>query len=219
MSLESVPENDIMKKTFKLNITNTNQNGLMSDSNVLTCYDKKQWDSKIEFLYILSTSMQHILIGVAVTGVLMNLTGVYILSSRKSMKNTFNQLLVSLYCMDSLFLVAYVYLSLSLSYMKVLNTLTTIISRCTKLFYSFAFKCSIFLTVTTSHERYIAMQHPLIHSVDMSTGRHRRLRLIKYILPITISAIILSVPEYMEFEFVWKMNDTSNVNKTFSNER
>ena len=209
----------MMNKTVGLNLTKPYQNDLMSDSNNLICYHKKELDSMVEFLYLLSTSMQHIVICVAFAGVLMNLTGVYILSTRKSMKNTFNQLLVSLYCMDSLFLAAYVYLSLSLSYMKVQTAITTIISRCTKLFYSFAFKCSIFLTVGTSHERYIAMQHPIIHSIDMSTRRHQRLRLIKYILPITISSLILSVPEYMEFEFVWKAKDASNITKTFTNER
>ena len=219
MNLQSGLENEMLNRTVGMNLTKPYQNGSMSDSNNLICYHKKEWDSMVEFLYILSTSMQHIVIGVAVAGVLMNLTGVYILSTRKSMKNTFNQLLVSLYCMDSLFLAAYVYLSLSLSYMKVQSAITTIISRCTKLFYSFAFKCSIFLTVGTSHERYIAMQHPIIHSIDTSTRRHRRLRLIKYILPITISAIILSVPEYMDLEFVWKKNDASNITKTFSNER
>ena len=219
MNLQSGLENEILTKTGGLNLTKPYQNGVMSDSNNLICYHKKEWDSMVEFLYILSTSMQHIVIFVAVAGVLMNLTGVYILSTRKSMKNTFNQLLVSLYCMDSLFLAAYVYLSLSLSYMKVQSAIITIISRCTKLFYSFAFKCSIFLTVGTSHERYIAMQQPIIHSIDMSTERHRRLRLIKYILPITISSIVLSVPEYMEFEFIWKTNDASNTTKTFSNER
>ena len=173
----------------------------------------------VEFLYMFSTSMQHIVIGVAIAGILMNLIGVYILSSRQSMKNTFNKLLISLYCTDSLFLVAYIYLSLTLSYIKVQSSVITIISRCTKLFYSFAFKCSIFFTVGTAHERYIAMQHPITHSIDMSTGRHRRLRLIKYILPITISAIILSIPEYMEFEFFWKSNDTSSIGSHLSNAR
>ena len=180
----------------------------------LTCYDKKDLESMVEFLFHLSSSMQHIVIGIAIVGIMLNLTGVYILSSRKSMKNTFNQLLVTLYCVDSLFLCAYVYLSVSLTYIKSQHMSNTIVSRFTKLFYSFAFKCSIFLTVATSHERYTAMLHPVIHFADMSTGSNQRLRLMKYLIPIIVVASVLNVPEYLEFEFVWEEVAKKETNQT-----
>ena len=173
----------------------------------------------LEFLFILSSSMQHIVIGVAITGILMNLTAVYVLSTRKTMKNTFNALLVSLYCIDTIFLSTYVYLSLSLSYMKFHHPIKTIFSRFIKLLYSAAFKCSIFLTVGTSHERYIAMQHPIIHSAYLSSERSRQLRVLKYLVPITVSAIVLVIPEYMELEFVWKLENSSGIQEMNPNKR
>ena len=218
MNVTTVPENEVNNHSYPSNFTKDG-NVLFDHNHQLTCYDKKDLESIIEFLFKLSSSMQHIVIGLSITGVIMNLSGVYILSTRKSMKNTFNQLMVSLYCIDSLFLVAYAYLSLTLSYIKVQHPAVAIISRFIKLFYSFAFNCSIFLTVAISHERYIAMQYPLIHSAIMSTGQNRRLRLLKYILLITIFALILIVPEYLEFEFIWTLDHASVPTNNFTNRR
>ena len=183
----------------------------------LTCYTKKDLASMVKFLFHFSTYMQHIVIVVAIFGIILNLTGIYILSSRQSMKNTFNQLLVTLYCVDSLFLCAYVYISLSLTYFQSQHISFIIASRFIKLFYSFVNKCSIFLTVAISHERYIAMLHPALHFAYMSTLRNQRTRLMKYLIPIITVAAILNVPEYLELEFVWKESLTVERNHTSTN--
>ena len=180
----------------------------------LTCYTKKDLEPMVKFLFHFSTYMQHIVIVVAIFGIILNLTGIYILSSRQSMKNTFNQLLVTLYCVDSLFLCAYVYISLSLTYFQSQHISFIIASRFIKLFYSFVNKCSIFLTVAISHERYIAMLHPALHFAYMSTLSNQRTRLMKYLIPIITVAAILNVPEYLEFEFVWKESLTEERNQT-----
>ena len=193
--------------------------GVSMDYGNLTCYDNKQLESFVEFLFLFSSSMQYIVISVAITGVIMNVTGVYILSSRKSMKNTFNLLMVTLFSIDSLFLLAYVYISLTLGLIKVNHPIHVIVSKCIKLFYSFAFNCSIFLTVGISHERFIAMHHPAIHSADMSTGRNQALRLLKYLFPITVTAVFLCVPEYLESEFVINSIASSNLQNTSLNSR
>ena len=182
----------------------------------LTCYTKRDLEPMVKFLFHFSTYMQHIVIAVAILGTILNLTGIYILSSRQSMKNTFNQLLVTLYCIDSLFLCAYVYLSLSLTYIKSQHISVTITSRFIKLFYSFAFKCSIFLTVAISHERYVAMLHPSLHFSYMSTLSNQRKRLMKYLIPIMTVAAILNVPEYLEHEFVWKESSIEERNDTWT---
>ena len=187
------------------------------DQNDLTCYNLKDSESMVKFLFHFSSSMQHTVIGIAIVGIILNLTGVYILSSRKSMKNTFNQLLVTLYCIDSLFLCAYVYLSVSLTYIKSQQLSNTIASRFVKLFYSFAFKCSVFLTVATSHERYIAMLKPVVHFASASTGSNQRLRLMKYLIPIITVAAILNIPEYLELEFVWEESSNAQRNNTSNN--
>ena len=133
----------------------------------------------VKFLFHFSTYMLHIVIAMAILGTILNLIGICILTSRQSMKNTFNQLLVTLYCIDTLFLFSYVYLSLSLTYIKSQHISFMITSRFVKLFYSFAFKCSIFLTVAISHERYVAMLHPALHFAYMSTLSNQRTRLMK----------------------------------------
>ena len=180
----------------------------------LTCYTKKDLDSMVKFLFHFSTYMQHIVIAMAILGTILNLIGICILTSRQSMKNTFNQLLVTLYCIDTLFLFSYVYLSLSLTYIKSQHISFMITSRFVKLFYSFAFKCSIFLTVAISHERYVAMLHPALHFAYMSTLSNQRTRLMKYLIPIITVAAILNVPEYLEFEFVWKESSIEERNHT-----
>ena len=192
-------------------------NGSVRDYGSLTCYDKNDMMSMITFLFLLSASMFYILIALSIIGIILNLTGVYILCSRKTMKNTFNQLLVSLYCVDSLFLTSYVYLSLTFTH---ITTITTILSRGVKIFYSFAFKCSIFLTVGTSHERYTAMKFSSINIGDMNTERRLRMRLIKYIIPIIICAMILTMPEYLENEIIWvSRNSSTPENHGVMNER
>ena len=123
MNLEETPLLIKMNQTKEVSATDID----VGSFNGLTCYDKKDLESMVEFLFHLSSSMQHIVIGIAIVGIMLNLTGVYILSSRKSMKNTFNQLLVTLYCVDSLFLCAYVYLSVSLTYIKSQHMSNTIV--------------------------------------------------------------------------------------------
>ena len=192
-------------------------NGSVRDYGSLTCYDKNDMMSMIRFLFLLSASMFYILIAASVIGIILNLTGVYILCSRKTMKNTFNQLLVSLYCVDSLFLTSYIYLSLTFTH---ITTITAILSRGVKIFYSFAFKCSIFLTVGTAHERYTAMRFPSINICDMNTVRRLRIRLIKYIIPIMICAMTLTMPEYLENEIIWVLKNSSTTeNHGVMNER
>ena len=176
----------------------------------LNCYDEDDMMSMITFLFYFSSSMNYIVITIAVVGILLNLTGAYILSSRKSMKNTFNRLLISLYYIDSLFLVAYIYLNLTLTHIKSQYPINTILSKWIKIFYSFAFKCSIFLTVGISHERYIAMQYPSIKIDEVGAGRQLRKRLLTYILPIIATSIILVTPEYLENEIVWVLRNASN---------
>ena len=176
----------------------------------LNCYDEREMMSMVQFLFYFSSSMHYVVISVAVLGVLLNLTGVYVLSSRKSMKNTFNRLLISLYYIDSLFLVAYIYLNLTLTHIKSQYPINTVLSKFIKIFYSFAFKCSIFLTVGISHERYIAMQYPSIKIDEVGAGRQLRKRLLTYILPIIATSIILVTPEYLENEIVWILKNSSN---------
>ena len=59
---------------------------------------------------------------------------------------------------------------------------------------------SIFLTVAISHERYIAIQKPIIHRQLMKSSKSRWLLLMKYIIPIIIASILINVPHFLKCE-------------------
>ena len=61
------------------------------------------------------------------------------------------------------------------------------------------------------------MLHPALHFAYMSTLSNQRTRLMKYLIPIITVAAILNVPEYLEFEFVWKESSTEERNYTSRN--
>ena len=123
----------------------------------------------------------------SVVGLILNILAIVTLSTRKSMQNMFNYLLVSLLCADSAFLLLNITKStldhLILSdylYFKLFPYLIYPMHWVTM-------TSSILLTVAISHERYIAIRQPIIHRQQMRSAKSRRLRLIKYILPTILS--------------------------------
>jgi hypothetical protein len=72
---------------------------------------------------------------------------------------------------------------------------------------------SIFFTVAISHERYIAIQYPIVHRQKMKSAKTRRINLLKYIIFIIFVAVVFHVPKLFELELVWK-NSTGVANET-----
>ena len=208
-----VQNDDLVNDAAHKIVVATSKNNSSQEYGDLTCYDKSDMLPMVEFLFHLSSAMHYVVITIAVFGILLNVSGAYILASRKSMKNTFNRLLISLYSIDSLFLSAYIYINLTLTYVKSQHPIYTILSKFVKLFYSFAFKCSIFVTVGTAHERYIAMLYPATHIANISNGRNLCIRLLKYLIPIILASIILIIPEYLENELIWELRNSSDTQK------
>ena len=202
-------------KNITYNLVNMNieksQNNMFQKHEDLTCY--KEGDlflSTIEFLSYFSSAMLYITITIAVVGTLLNLIGVYILSSYKSMKDTFNRLLISLYCIDSFFLVIHIYLNVTSMDDETYHPDYVVLSKWIRMVYRFLFKCSIFLTVGVSHERYSAMR-----SVQIGKGILGN-RFQRYLVPVLAISVILSIPEYLETEMVWELgNSSSTKNSTW----
>jgi hypothetical protein len=212
LKLESNPE--------KLNSNITGTETAYKNDFDLICYEKLDLASTVEFLYMFSSTFQYILMVISVLGVLMNATGIYILSTTHSMKNTFNFLLVSLNCFDTLYLLSHIFMCLNLKYARSHGNISIVLSRFVKLLYSAAFNASTFLTVGISHERYIAMHHPLIHHQAMESKKNRRLHFIRYFLPIIVVSFVLVVPEFLDVEFIWKMRNLSEIwDQTMANHR
>ena len=63
---------------------------------------------------------------------------------------------------------------------------------------------SILLTIAIAHERFIAIQHPIIHSQKMKSTRSRRLDLAKYLVAMIFVTIAFNLPKFFEFEVIWE---------------
>ena len=204
MGSEIVDSKNITDHFVNRNIEKS-QNTLFKKNEDFTCHNESDFLLPMtQFQSFFSSAMLHITITIAVIGTLLNLIGVFILSSYKSLKDTFNRLLISLYCIDSLFLLLYIYLYLTSINDKTYQPINIVVYKWIKILYSFLFKCSIFLTVGVSHERYSAMR-----SVQIGKGILGN-RFLKYLVPVLVISVILITPEYLETEMVWELRNSSS---------
>ena len=131
-----------------------------------------------------------VLCGVAISGLLMNITAIYILSTRIQIKNFFNSLLISLFVYDSVYL-----------FIDVVDTFKTNFRIYTKIHIILfpyiihplkpvSLTASIFMTIGIAYERFVAIRSPIIHRQSMESSRFRRKHLLKYILSVTICSFI-----------------------------
>ena len=203
MGSEIVDSKNITAHLVNMNIEKY-QNSMFEKYEDFICYNESDvLLSTIEFQSYFSPAMLHITVTIAVVGTLLNLIGVYILSSYRSMKDTFNRLLISLYCIDSFFLVIHIYLNVTTIDDETYHPENVVLSIWIRMVYSFLFKCSIFLTVGVSHERYSAMR-----SVQIGKGILGN-RFPKYLVPVLVISVILNIPEYLETEMVWELGKSS----------
>ena len=204
MGSEVVDSKNITDHLVNMNIEKS-PNAMFQEYEDFVCHNESDaLFSSIVFQSYFSSAMTQITITIAVVGTLLNLIGVYILSSYKSMKDTFNRLLISLYCIDSLFLGLHIYLNITSFEYETYNPINAILSKWIRIVYSFLFKCSIFLTVGVSHERYRAMR-----SVQIGKGILGN-RFLKYLVPVLVISAILITPEYLETEMVWELTNSSS---------
>ena len=204
MGSEILDSKNITDHLVNMNIKKS-QNTTFQNYEDFVCYNESDvLRSTIVFQSYFTSAMLHITVAIAVVGTLLNLIGVYILSSYKSMKDTFNRLLISLYCIDSLFLVIHIYLNVTTIDDETYNPEIVVLSKWIRMLYSFLFKCSIFLTVGVSHERYSAMR-----SVQIGKDILRN-RFLKYLVPVLAISVILNIPEYLETKMVWELENSSS---------
>ena len=204
MGSEIVDSKNFTDDLVNMNIEKS-PNAMFQEYEDFVCHNESDaLFSSIVFQSYFSSAMTQITITIAVVGTLLNLIGVYILSSYKSMKDTFNSLLISLYCIDSLFLVLHIYLNVTSMDDETYHPTNVVLSKWIGIVYSFLFKCSIFLTVAVSHERYSAMK-----SVQIGKGVLGN-RFLKHLVPVLVISVILITPEYLETEIVWELTNSSS---------
>ena len=151
-----------------------------------------------------------VLVTIGVLGFFMNISAIFMLSSRAANKIFFNKLLISLFTFDSIYLLMEIMdrigFSFGLStqihillYPYVLRPLTKI-----------SLASSIFMTIAIAYERYVAIKRPIIHRQSLTSRRFRRRSLIKYIFSVIALAVSINVPTWFESEIQWKYKPTNS---------
>ena len=154
-------------------------------------------DAQLELLHFASFLLEGIIqMTISSLGVLGNAASIFLLS-RPELKSSFNQLLAVLASFDLMYLI-----TMFLESLRRLGLETdTYIFLFPYFLYPVNFIAltgSIFMTVGVATERYIAVYHPMYYNKILTNTTSHRGRLLTYLLPITILAIIFNIPKFLE---------------------
>ena len=168
---------------------------------------------QIEFLHFFSFLLVGIVqMTISSLGVIGNAVSIFLLS-RPELKSSFNQLLVVLASYDMIYLV-----SMFLESMRRIGLETDLhIFLFPYFLYPLNFIAltgSIFMTVGVATERYIAVYHPMYYNKILTDKTSHRGRLLTYLLPITILAIMLNIPKFLESKVAYMENGDAFVDVT-----
>ena len=132
------------------------------------------------------------------------IVAIVVIICMKSKQNIFNYLLICLLCADIGFLlnrVVYIALHHFITSDRWINQL---MPNFIHPMYYIMLTLSIFFTVAISHERFIAIQYPIIHNQKMKSAKSRRISLMLYLVVIVLVTILFHLPKFFEMDVVWK---------------
>ena len=156
---------------------------------------------------------------VSITGIILNLTAICaILLARLSSRNNFNQLIVILFLLDTVYLVSSLLTTLQIRLGVNHRNLILMFPKFTYPVWNISLTLSIFLTVGVAHERYIAIKYPIIHRQRMRSAKYRRTNLLKYVVSVMTFAMIFNITKFLEIEIAWAespLNDSTS-NETYT---
>jgi len=138
---------------------------------------------------------------------------------KKSFKSNFNNLLIALAVFDLLFLVVCITESVRRSFQNSIANASSMSGYATQIhhqlfpyflypLHNILLTCSIFMTISISIERYLAIFHPLVYR-----NRSYSWNLMCHILPVISLAVIINIPKFMESE-VHYVGETSQIRPT-----
>ena len=193
-----------------LNFTQVNQQNI---SITLNCPCWTNDDRKIV------ASFEYWVGGVAVCclsipGMLLNLIATYLLSTRVSIQTTFNSLLISLFVMDSFYLLFETLKSYRSKFHMESRIHTILLPKLTYPLMFVSLSASIFMTVAVAHERYVAIKKPIQHRQSMRSSKFQRQKSSVYILMVILLAFGFNVPKFLEVDLQWKSNTDVTSNDT-----
>ena len=141
---------------------------------------------------------------IAVFGLLINIVSAYVLLTNHFMKNTFNTLLSILLIIDSICLVFILIEVLSNTFRLQVQLYDIFHPYFFHPFRNISLTSSIFMTIAIAHERYKAIQYPVLHRQNRRSTRFRRALLSKYTLVVILSATLINIPKFFEAEVQWR---------------
>ncbi|CAB4063238.1 unnamed protein product [Lepeophtheirus salmonis] len=169
-----------------------------NDSSILECSQYSQWDES--FLDIFSYWTEGVLqTFCAILGIIGNFLAGLILS-RKSMKNVFNLLLVTLAIFDSTYLFGSILESFRKSFNLATNTHIILFPHMLYPITQISIAGSIFMTVAIALERYIAVHYPLTYNQAMHESNALPKRIAKYISCVLFLSLLFSFTRFFEAE-------------------
>ena len=136
----------------------------------------------------------------------MNSCAIFVILRHRSMHTFFHFLLISLYILDSTYILTAM---LNQSFLKQFH----IVNKISVLMYPYfmhplkhiSLTASIFMTMAISYERSLAVRAPIQHRISMRGRKIRRLKLWMYISIVTFSSILFNIPTFMEIELEWRV--------------
>ena len=155
------------------------------------------------------------ILSLSVVGTLLNVGGICLLCRRLSSHNIFNELIVILLIVDSVYLMSQFFIKL-MDVNPFNEFLSDIVVPVFIMPMSYLIlTLSIFMILGIAHERSVAIRTPITHRQSMLSAKYRRVTLLKYMSIITVFAISFNLPKFFERELHWrKPKIVFNINNT-----
>jgi len=161
----------------------------------------------------------YVTIVLASLGVLANILAISVFSN-KTFKSNFNNLLIALAVFDLLFLLVCITESIRRSFEDRQANSNTLSGLATQIhhhlfpyflypLHNILLTCGIFMTISISIERYLAIFHPLVYR-----NRSYSWNLSCHILPVLGLAVLINAPKFFESEVVYDAEDNSRISLT-----
>ena len=204
-----------MNGTYEISEAFVSTNGTFSD--IINCqnFTAQEYDTLKNSKYWIGGVIVCV---VSFSGVIMNSTAIFALLSSLSNRNNFNQMIILLFFVDSLYLIFSVITTLLIRLGLTHRFLIIIFPKFVYPFWSISLTLSIFLTVGISHERFIAIKYPILHWQRMKSAKYRRITFMKYVVCDFLGAVIFNVPKFFEIDLEWRnstLDETKDLNQRY----
>ena len=133
----------------------------------------------------------------AVFGIIGNLFSTLILG-RKSMRNSFNILLIALALVDFTYLVCSILKSLRLRFEITSDLHVLLVPYFLHPIQNIAITASIFLTVAIALERFVAVHHPIHYRQASNNSTLLRRRVASYLIPVFFISVLFNITKFFE---------------------